>query len=54
MAYLSKYGRQDVARTHDEARGIVWCVCGRKPKKNKTLNKSMKMDKSMSKILTKL
>ena len=36
MANLSKYGRQDVARTHDEARGIVCCVCGRKPKKNKT------------------
>ena len=36
MASLSKFGRQDTARTHDEARAVVCCVCGRKVIKNKT------------------
>jgi ribosomal protein S26 len=36
MSTLSKFGRQETARTHDEARAIVCCVCGRKVKKNKT------------------
>ena len=36
MANQSKFGRQDIARTHDEARAVVCCVCGRKVKKNKT------------------
>ena len=36
MDNLKKYGRQDKARTHTEARAIICCVCGRKPKKNKT------------------
>ena len=36
MANQSKFGKQDTARTHDEARAVVCCVCGRKVKKNKT------------------
>ena len=38
MANLSKFvpfGRYDAARTHDESRAIVCCVCGRKVKKSK-------------------
>ena len=36
MANLSKFGRLDSARTHEQARAIICCVCGRKVRKNKT------------------
>ena len=35
MASLSKFGKIESARTHDEARAIVCCVCARKVKVNK-------------------
>ena len=38
IANLSKFvpfGQFDVARTHDEAKAIVCCICGRKVKKSK-------------------
>ena len=34
MAALSKFGRFEAPRTHDQARSIICCVCGRKVKVN--------------------
>ena len=34
MSALSKFERQVNARTHDEARALICCVCWKKVKKN--------------------
>ena len=35
MSSLSKFSKKTSARTHDEARAVVCCVCGKKVKDNK-------------------
>ena len=35
MASLSKFGKLDSARTHEQSRAIVCCCCGKKVKVNK-------------------
>ena len=35
MSTLSKFANKQSARTHDEARAVVCCVCGKKVKDNK-------------------
>ena len=35
MASLSKFGKLDSARTHEQCRAIVCCCCGKKVKVNK-------------------
>ena len=34
MSALSKFGKLESARTHDESRAIVCCVCWKKVKQN--------------------
>ena len=36
MSALSKFGRVDSARSHDELRKIICCVCSKKVKQSKT------------------
>ena len=37
MSSLSKFSKKESARTHEEARAVVCCVCGRKVKDGRTV-----------------
>ena len=53
MANLSKFGRLASAWTHEQARAIICCVCGRKVKKNKTGGTVAALSEKLSKLVRK-
>ena len=54
MATLSKFGKLPSARTHDEARAIICCVCWRKVQQHKTSGVVKVVNEKLSNLVRQL